>query len=106
MYITLTELLYFTWKLQEQYVVSDFIFFSIVAVNPHTIWYKLDIITQNIFQELLNNATNYHITVTPKGCRQEQEAEEEDSISPVKLHWHHCTSILCHPSAGCRKSTC
>lgn len=35
---------------------------------------------------MLNNVTDYGIIVIPKSCRQEQEAEQKESLYPVKLN--------------------
>lgn len=33
-----------------------------------------------------NNVTDYRIIVIPKSCRQEEEAEQKESLYPEKLH--------------------
>lgn len=54
---------------------------------------------------MLTNVPDYGITVIPKSCRQEQEAEQKRKAS---LQWSSTDSIVPvqrHSAAVCRKST-
>lgn len=46
-------------------------------VNPYRALHQVCIILRNIFWEMLNNVPDYGITIIPKSCRQEQEAEQK-----------------------------
>lgn len=50
-------------------------------INPCRASHQIRIIPRNIFWEMLTNVPDYGITVIPKSCRQEQEAEQKRKAS-------------------------
>lgn len=51
--------------------------FAAFFINPCRASHQICIILRNIFWEMLTNVPDYRITVIPKSCRQEQEAEQK-----------------------------
>lgn len=73
------------------------------SVNVFTILhlynlYYIYIVLRNVFWEVLNNATDYHIIVIPKSGRLEQEAGQKEA-SLQQIHWRYTSIIVPQCSA-------